>query len=214
MTIQKTTAKLSAGLLVATLALAGCSDDPEPAETTPTVEPTTETTPETETSPETETTPTPETSPETETSPDSDSTEMAQPGDTFTGTGYQVVVPDGWVQYDGPEVAGAEFVLITEPRTESSVNVVPTPTGGADLDSILEQAKPAMESVLNDITDAPEKTLDGQPAKGISGTHAEAGLAMTQYYSVNNEMAYVVTFTGPAAADFVDEFFGAWTWTS
>ncbi|MGJ3508820.1 hypothetical protein [Enemella sp. A6] len=224
MTILKNTAKLSAGLLTATLVLAGCSNDPEPTEPTdPTTatEPTTEATeePTTEESPieespseEPSVEESPSQEPSTEQSPSgqpSSEPSMGQDG-TFHGTGYTLKVPEGYKQ--STEGAQQVEVMFTDASGSGRMNVITTPLpGSTDLDSLLEQAKPTLEKQFDKMSDAPQKTLDGEPAKGFTGTMN--GVTVTQYYSMHNDQVFILSFGGGAAEE-VDKFISGWKWTS
>ncbi|NLT31312.1 MAG: hypothetical protein GXX86_12815 [Propionibacterium sp.] len=209
MTILKNTAKLSAGLLTATLVLAGCSNDTETEPTeTETTAPTTEDTPAeeptTEAPSEEPTTEAPSEAPSEEPTAASEPT-MNEDG-TFSGTGYTLTLPEG---YTDTGQDGQWELMVGNAGGTGTMNIIVTPAGGMDLDSLMEQVKPALEGQMEGIQEAPEKTIDGSPARGYSGTIT--GVEVTQYYAVQNDRAYILSFGGDAIAE-IDTFLSGWSW--
>lgn len=211
----KNSAKIASGLLIASVALVGCSsDDPEEPIETPIA---------TETPAEPETTaaePTEEPSAEPSETPAESETPAAQgpvsSGDTFNGTGYDLVIPEGWASNEELNSGGPMELLLTKEgqTTTDSINIIVAPAGGQTLDSLVPQAKTELGSQASEIEDAPDKTVDGQPSKGFQGTLTAGNLEFAQYYIIHNDQAYIITFGGPEGSQAVDTLYENWTFTS
>lgn len=199
-------ARLTAGCALAVAALTGCSDDPEPTDpTTPAASPTPEPSAEPSSSEEPGT---PAADPTAEQSP-------VVAGGTFTGTGYELVVPDGW--RTEPTMSGGpiDVVLVKDgAETTDGIAIVTAPASGMQLDDLLPQARTALEGHATDIADAPAITIDGQPAQGFTGTATQGNVPFVQYYVVHNDQLYEIDFAGPDGVQTVESLTGAWTFTS
>lgn len=203
-------ALLSAGLLATSVALTGCSDDPEPTEPSPTPVVTEQASP--EPSPE----PTPEVTeePTTEPSPAAEQTPLAA-GETFTGTGYELVVPEGWVT-DPSLAGGAIDVMLTraEVETVDAITVSTTPAEGLTLDALLPEAKKTLEGHATEIADAPEITVDGRPARGFTGVATQGAAPFVQYYVLHADRLHTIDFAGPDGVQAVEAVTGGWTFSN
>ncbi|MGJ3508821.1 hypothetical protein [Enemella sp. A6] len=210
MSTLRRVAGLSAACLIAAAALAGCSDEPEPTDPdTPAAGEQATTTPEPSAAPSETADPT------TGPSPTAADPSPVAGGKTFTGNGYQVVVPAGW--RTEPSMAGGpvDVVLIKEKaQTTDGISVVIAPTNGQDLDTVLPQAKKALEGHATGIADAPAITIDGKKAQGFSGTATQGKVPFVQYYVVQGDQLYEIDFSGPEGTKMVKPFTDAWSFKS
>lgn len=209
----KNSAKIASGLLIASVALVGCSsDDPEEPTATPTATEEAPTEPETTAAEPTEEPSTPAEEPSEEPGEQG----PVSGGDTFSGTGYDLVIPEGWASNEELNTGGPMELLLTKDgeTTTDSINIIVAPAGGQSLDTLVPQAKGELESQASEIEDAPDKTVDGQPSKGFQGTLTTGNLEFAQYYIIHNDQAYIITFGGPEGSQAVDTLYENWTFTS
>jgi len=150
------------------------------------------------------------------------STSAAAGSITSGDKSFSVVAPTGWKKYSGK---GATLA-VKAPTPEAEVTttftvVVQAPTPVPALDDVVSQAEIAWRQQGVHITDEPDRTIGGLPARGYTLTRTAQGatFAQTQFFVVYREHIYSLTLTSGASAkatagadQALDGMLSSWAW--
>ena len=156
-------------------------------------------------------------------------TNQAPSGKTASGTGYSVVVPEGWEDATAKATAsGMPFradLLLARPTTDAfgtNVNFLRGPTQGADLAAIVSAGRDRIETDLRDgrlLGETQQIDLGGTPGLGYEFTHSSnrKPLHAKQVVAVRDGNAYFVTFTAleksfSSDVPAFDQILSSWSW--
>lgn len=155
-------------------------------------------------------------------------TNQAPAGKTARGTGYSVVVPQGWKDATAQAAANgisADLVL-AGPTTDAfatNVNVLrASAQGGADLAAIASASRDQIETNLKDgrlVGEAQKVDVGGTPGVSYEFTHSSnrKPLHAKQVVAVRDGNAYIITFTAHKESFSSDvpafqEILSGWSW--
>lgn len=139
-----------------------------------------------------------------------DSTANTYDDYTYVGDGYRLQIPSGWESREVENVLGAKFFFPTDGSENSdnfneNLNVIVQNTGGMNLTEYSELSIQQFESGLfildSRIISQKTTEIDGYPAYRVVYTNegsdrAESELNFLAYWTVVDDKAYVITFTG------------------
>lgn len=195
----------AAVLLVASLALTGCSS-PKAEPSTPTGGQSAE--------------------PSTPSAPDSSGLDAAPAtGETITGDGYTYVVPEGWAVPD-QEVPGfsPDTLAANGQDTDGfadNVNVLKSPAGLVTPDLVESAGVTELEGAgATDITVNDRVTIAGSESAHLSASMSSEGAiyGVEQYYVSTDDQTYIVTFSFSDTVapderqDVAESVLVTWTW--
>jgi hypothetical protein len=156
-------------------------------------------------------------------------TNQAPSGKTASGTGYSVVVPEGWEDATAKATAsGMPFrvdLLLAGPTTDSfatNVNFLRGPAQGADLAAIVSASRDRIETDLRDarlLGETQQIDLGGTPGLSYEFTHSSnrKPLHAKQVVAIRAGNAYFVTFTAheksfSSDVRAFDQVLSSWSW--
>lgn len=156
---------------------------------------------------------------------------------TTTATGasvygaYAFVQPAAWVVDAGRQTKGVTTYLkapqpvsgVIPTFTVATSTVAPLPA----LDDLAKQGAITFRQRGASVTDAADRTIGGEPAKGYvvtsstpkTGTTGSQALTQTQYFVIHGGTIYVTTFTSSTASaaslkSTQDAILASWSWTA
>jgi hypothetical protein len=155
-------------------------------------------------------------------------TNQAPAGKTARGTGYSVVVPEGWKDAAArAKASGMPNVdLLLAGRTTdafaSNVNVLRVPAQGADLAALVSAGRDQIETDLKGsrlVGEAQKVDVGGTPGLSYEYTHSSnrKPLHAKQVVAVRDGNAYIITFTAHKKSFSSDvpafnQILSSWSW--
>jgi len=155
-------------------------------------------------------------------------TNQAPAGKTARGTGYSVVVPEGWKDATAQAASGTPVradLLLAGPTTDafaSNVNVLRVPVQGADLAAIVSAGRDRIETDLKDgrlVGEAQAVDVGGTPGLSYEFTHSSnrKPLHAKQVVAVRDGNAYIITLTAHKESFSSDvptfnQILSSWSW--
>lgn len=146
-------------------------------------------------------------------------------GDKITGSGYSIVVPEGWTKPDqDPAQQGLDVVVVNRNDTDGfadNVNVLLSPAGKVTPEQVESQGvKEIKDAGATDVVIRPRTTVAGSESAHLSAmfSHSGAKYQIEQFYQTHGEQTFITTFsfsTTVSQADrdaLCDSVLKTWSW--
>ena len=150
----------------------------------------------------------------------------AEPGDEVAGRsgGYTVVPPEGWAEATDKagDVENIDLVLLTSRKVDGFANnlvVITAPGDESALERELDNGREQMVALGRTVSDAPDRTIGGSPAKGFTTAFSQQGIdVIARSYAIQrNGRIYLLTLSSSRrdadhAMGELDDLASTWVW--
>ena len=153
-------------------------------------------------------------------------TTTAEPGDEVAGRsgGYTVVPPEGWAEATDKagDVENIDLVLLSSRKVDGFANnlvVIAVDGDESALERELDKGREQMAALGRTVTDTPDRTIGGSPAKGFTTAFSQQGIdVIARSYAIQrNGKIYLLTLSSSRhdadhAMGELDDLASTWVW--